>query len=75
MPDIQVFRKGGSTMATSSITHNFFITDPKAAERFVQALEESEKEAKHRKPVEPAGRQLTSQEVKEYLAGRRDFEI
>ena len=46
-------------MATSSITHNFFITDPKAAERFVQALEESEEEAKHRKPVEPPGRILT----------------
>ncbi|MBO6291165.1 MAG: hypothetical protein J6N51_02735 [Selenomonas sp.] len=46
-------------MATSSITHNFFITDPKAAERFVLALEESEEEAKHRKPVEPPGRILT----------------
>ena len=46
-------------MATSSITHNFFITDPKAAERFVQALEEAEEEAKHRRPVEPIGRELT----------------
>ena len=46
-------------MATSSITNNFFINDPKAAERFVQALEESEEEAKHRKPVEPVGRELT----------------
>ena len=28
-------------MATSSITHNFIITDPKAAERLAKALEES----------------------------------
>ena len=28
-------------MATSSITHNFFITDPQAAERLAKALEES----------------------------------
>ena len=28
-------------MATSSITHNFIITDPAAAERLAKALEES----------------------------------
>ena len=28
-------------MATSSITHNFIITDPQAAERLAKALEES----------------------------------
>ena len=62
-------------MATSSITHNFFITDPKAAERFVQALEEAEEEAKHRRPVEPIGRELTEQEIADYLAGHRsEFE-
>lgn len=31
-------------MATSSITHNFVISDPAAIERFVQAIDESEKE-------------------------------
>lgn len=56
-------------MAMSSITHNFFITDPKAVERFVQALEESEEEAKHRKPVEPVGRELTEpQELAAFAA-------
>ncbi|MBQ1510298.1 MAG: hypothetical protein IIZ54_05335 [Selenomonadaceae bacterium] len=56
-------------MATSSITHNFFITDPKAAERFVQALEESEEEAKHREPVEPPGKILTEpKELAEFAA-------
>ena len=34
---------GGVTMATSSIFDNVKITDPKEVERFVAALEESEK--------------------------------
>ena len=55
-------------MATSSITHNFFITDPAAAERFVKALEESEEEQKHRKPEEPPGRVLTDPaEIQNFL--------
>lgn len=59
-------------MATSSITHNFFITDPKAIERFVQALEESEEEAKHRKPTEPVGRELTGQELADFMSELRE---
>ena len=56
-------------MATSSITHNFFITDPAAVERFVQALEESEEEAKHRPPAEPVGRILTDPgEIHDFVA-------
>ncbi len=31
-------------MATSSITHNFIISDEKAIERFIRAIEESEKD-------------------------------
>ncbi|MBR3622808.1 MAG: hypothetical protein IKN43_05620 [Selenomonadaceae bacterium] len=49
-------------MATSSITHNFFITDPATVERFVKAFEVSEEEAKHRPPVKPAGKVLTDPE-------------
>ncbi|MBR2215123.1 MAG: hypothetical protein IJ849_05120 [Selenomonadaceae bacterium] len=49
-------------MATSSITHNFFITDPAAVERFVQALEEAEEEKRNRVPREPVGRELTAPE-------------
>ncbi len=41
---------GGVTMATSSIFDNVKITDPKEVERFVAALEESEK-AQINKPV------------------------
>lgn len=63
-------------MATSSITHNFFITDPAAAERFVNALEAAEEEKKHRVEREPVGRELTAQEVAEFLSGaRKDFEL
>lgn len=31
-------------MPTESVTHNFIISDPAAAERFVNALEESERD-------------------------------
>lgn len=44
-------------MATSSITRNFFITDPKSAERFVQAIEEAEKDRTPKQPLQ--GKQLT----------------
>ncbi|MBO6178782.1 MAG: hypothetical protein J6O04_06390 [Selenomonadaceae bacterium] len=49
-------------MATSSITHNFFITDPAAVERFVKALDEAEEEKRNRKPKKPVGRELTNPE-------------
>ncbi|MBR3622806.1 MAG: hypothetical protein IKN43_05610 [Selenomonadaceae bacterium] len=62
-------------MATSSITHNFFITDPAAVERFVKALDEAEEEKRNRKPKKPVGRELTEQEIAEYLSGlRSDFD-
>ncbi len=35
-------------MATSSITHNFIISDEKAIERFIRAIEESEAERETR---------------------------
>ena len=44
-------------MATSSITHNFVISDPKSIENFVSAIEEAER---NRRPVRPpCGRLLT----------------
>lgn len=44
-------------MATSSLTHNFVISDPDAAERFVAALEASEP---FRTPLRPSkSHQLT----------------
>lgn len=45
-------------MATSSITHNFVISDPESVERFIQALDEADKD---RTPPrkEPISRELT----------------
>lgn len=44
-------------MATSSITHNFVISNPKSVQRFVAALDEADQDRtpKHTLP----GRQLT----------------
>lgn len=45
-------------MATSSITHNFTISNPQSAERFISAIDEadSDRRSKHVLP----GRQLTN---------------
>lgn len=54
----------GETMPTSSITHDFVISNPKSINRFVQAIEESDRD---RTPKEKLpGRQLT--DSKEILA-------
>ncbi|MBR3722592.1 MAG: hypothetical protein IKN12_07465 [Selenomonadaceae bacterium] len=54
-------------MATSSITHNFFITDPAAVERFVKALDEAEEEKRNRKPKKPVGRELKGEELAAFI--------
>ena len=54
----------GETMPASSITHNFVISNPKNINRFVKAIEESDRD---RTPKEKLpGRQLT--DPKEMLA-------
>lgn len=56
-------------MATSSITHNFVISNPKSIERFVAALDESERD-RTPKQVLPK-RQLTNpQEILSLMAKR-----
>lgn len=56
-------------MATSSITHNFVISNPKSIERFVAALDEAERD-RTPKQVLP-GRQLTNpQEILSLMAKR-----
>ena len=56
-------------MATSSITHNFVISNPKSIERFVAALDEAERD-RTPKQVLP-GRQLTKpQEILSLMAKR-----
>ena len=44
-------------MATSSITHNFFISEPESAERFVLAIEEADRDRAPKRSL--PGRQLT----------------
>ena len=58
-------------MATSSITHNFIISDPESVKRFVAAVEEAERD-RAPKPVLP-GCQLTDpQEILALMAKRKD---
>ena len=53
-------------MATSSITHNFIITDPAAAERFAKALEESANDPP--RPITVSVRHLREpDELKEFM--------
>lgn len=57
-------------MATSSITHNFVVSDPKSVERFVSALDGAELD---RTPTQALpGRQLTdSQEILALMSKRK----
>ena len=53
-------------MATSSITHNFIITDPAAAERFAKALEESANDPP--RPITVSVRHLREpDEIREFM--------
>ena len=57
-------------MATSSITHNFIITDPAAAERFAKALEESANDPP--RPITVSVRHLREpDEIREFMERRR----
>lgn len=58
-------------MATSSITHNFVINDAKSIAKFINALEEADKDrsVKHELP----GRELTdSNEILALMAKRKE---
>ena len=56
-------------MATSSITHNFVITDPQSVENFVSAIEEAERNRTPSRP--PRGRLLTDSDDILALMNRR----
>ena len=56
-------------MATSSITHNFVITDPQSVENFVSAIEEAERNRTPSRP--PRGRLLTDSDDILALMSRR----
>ena len=57
-------------MATSSITHNFMITNPSSVKRFVAALDASEQDRTPKQTL--PGRQLTDpQEILELMEKRK----
>lgn len=61
-------------MATSSIFASFNINDPKTAEAFVEALEQSAKDPK-RVPTSPEPKFLTDRnEIMEFFAQRKKTE-
>ena len=62
--------KGGAAMATSSITHNFVVSDPESVKRFVQAIEEAEYDRTPKQTL--PGRQLTdSDEILALMSKRK----
>ena len=57
-------------MATSSITHNFVVSNPKSVKRFVTALEEAEHDRTPKQTL--PGRQLTNpQEILALMSKRK----
>ena len=59
-------------MATSSFFHNFVIDTNEGALRFLQALEEAEKDAKKRKKVKVKYRDVTNPEEIRKMFGRKE---
>ena len=62
--------KGDAVMATSSITHNFVVSDPESVKRFIQAIEEAEYDRAPKQTL--PGRQLTdSDEILALMSKRK----
>ena len=61
---INTQKRGGVSMATSSITHNFVVSNPKSVKRFVAAIDEADRDRTPKQTL--PGRQLT--DPKEILA-------
>jgi hypothetical protein len=58
-------------MATSSITHNFVVSNPNSVRRFVDALDEAEQDRTPKQPL--PGRQLTDpNEILNLMAKRNN---
>lgn len=61
-------------MATSSITHNFVISDPESVRRFVTAIEEAESDRTPKQTL--PGRQLTDpNEILALMAKRKKTNV
>ena len=61
---INTQKRGGVSMATSSITHNFVVSKPNSVKRFVAAIDEADRDRTPKQTL--PGRQLT--DPKEILA-------
>ena len=48
-------------MATSSITHNFFLSNPNSVKRFIAAIDEADRDRTPKQTL--PGRQLTNPQV------------
>ena len=63
-------KRGGVSMATSSITHNFVVSNPKSVKRFVAAIDEADRDRTPKQTL--PGRQLTNpQEILALMSKRK----
>ena len=61
---------GGVRMATSSITHNFVISNPNSVKRFIAAIDEADRDRTPKQTL--PGRQLTNpQEILALMSKRK----
>ena len=61
---------GGVRMATSSITHNFVISNPNSVKRFIAAIDEADRDRTPKQTL--PGRQLTNpQEILSLMSKRK----
>ena len=71
---IQKFFIGDDFMATSSITHNFVLTERESIEGFIRAIEEAERDRPVARPLQ--GRLLTDgNEIVNLMAKRNGRKI
>ena len=67
---INTQKRGGVSMATSSITHNFVVSNPNSVKRFVSAIDEADRDRTPKQAL--PGRQLTNpQEILALMSKRK----
>ena len=67
---INTQKLGGVRMATSSITHNFVISNPNSVKRFIAAIDEADRDRTPKQTL--PGRQLTNpQEILALMSKRK----
>lgn len=68
--DYTIIILGGVSMATSSITHNFVVSNPNSVKRFVAAIDEADRDRTPKQTL--PGRQLTNpQEILALMSKRK----